>query len=217
MPAADRETAGRSVSIGEIKDMTARVVAHDADVGKLAAERETWQNDVMVARQEMGTAIETISGALVARFGQSEGRAILAEAVELARRSNSDRRAENSQKLYARFPKWRDDAVRREIRDDMVDHLKPWGFTATHVDSIDDPQTLAYIHANMQRDAAIRAAQAKAEKGAAPKQRAPAGRRREAPAAARNKANLVATAKRTGRREDINAGVSAILATATRE
>ena len=214
LPAANGDGAGRSVSIGELKDMTARVITHDADVAKLGEDRDAWQNDVMVARQEMGVAVETISNALVARFGQQEGRAILAEAVGLAQRSNTETRAQNSQKLYARFPTWKDDKVRSEIRDSMVAHLQPWGFTKRHVDSIDDPQTLAYIHANMQRDAAITAARTKAEKGAPAKQRAPAGRKREAPPAARNKSNLVATAKLTGRREDINAGVGAILGAA---
>lgn len=203
---------GGTATIGELKDMTQRVATLDADREAFTTERDTWQNDVMAARSEMGTAVEVVSNALVQQFGQTQGRAIMAEAVEIARQGNLHRAAEARARLFERFPTWKDDQVRKAIRDRMVAHLAPFHFTPQAVDSIDDPGTLVYIHANMMRDEKIATARAKLEPARTPgKQRAPAARRRGPSKAALSKQQLTTRAKETGAREDILAGIGSIL------
>ena len=197
-------------SLGQLKDMVRGVATLEADRATLTEDRDAHRDDVLASKQELGGAVEVITGALVARFGQDEGRAILDEAVKVASRGQVERKAINTKRFFERFPEAKDPTVRAEMRERMIAHLAP-DFTPHDVDQIDDVATLAYIHRNMLRDEKIEAARAKIEKRAPASDRAPAARTRKAPRAERTKQQLVKRAKATGERGDVLAGVSAIL------
>jgi hypothetical protein len=207
-----REGRG-SVSLSELKQGYQDAALLDDAREKLTEEQTTHSNDVMVARQELSQVVELLGRVMVEEVGQEAASQKLAELYGHARGQAAEFKERESQALFARFPEWRDPDKRKAVRDEMLEHLQPFGFHAIDVDSTLDHRLLAYVAANMERDRRIAATREKLGSRDAPKgQRAPAARRRGPSEAALSKDRLTRRAKATGRREDMIPAIGALIA-----
>jgi len=201
-----------SVSLSELKEGYNETAILDDKRETFSAERTTWQNEVMVARQEMATTVEMLSRVMTAELGAVAAPAKLAELYEHARAQTAAYRETESTALLARFPDWKDDKTRGAARDQMLEHLEPFGFSAIDLDNVLDHRLVAYVHANMERDRRITATRAKIERAPAPGQRAPAARTRQPSKARQSVERLTRAAQASGRREDQVPAIAALIA-----
>ncbi len=212
-----REGRG-SISLSELKQGYNDTAILDDQRETFQTERETWRNEVMVARQEMSTTVDILSQALVTEFGEAVAGQKLEQLYTHARGQTAAYKEREGQALLARYPDWKDDKVRATARGQMLEHLAPFGFAAVDLDNVLDHRLVAYVHANMERDRRITAARAKLERPAADgRQRAPAARQRAPSTGAQNLTRLTRTAAASGRREDQVPAISAIIAAGARK
>lgn len=158
------------------------------DRSELAEQRTAFENEVMVQRQTLEAAIAEIpDGVLtpdIVRGHQAKQQAI----AEKERRQ-----------LLTIRPDLRDPAKWNGVRELLIDHLRPYGFSPVDVDNIVDHRAAKYVIDNAERAQRIKELElepvTRRVAGSAPKPAEPSRRRRDDSAVRRGKGARTAQEK----------------------
>jgi hypothetical protein len=166
---------------------------------ELAEQRVTFENEVMVQRQTLDAAIAQIpAGSLTPEMIQ---------ATQAKRAANVD--AERRQ-LFTIRPDLRDAGKWGAMRDILVAHMRPYGFSPSEVDQIVDHRAAKYVIDNAERELRIKALE---KDGLAPKKRAVAdpSPKPAVKSSRRKKADAVVRGTRATTAKDKTAAVAALI------
>lgn len=189
------------VTLGQLKDKF--LETQETDIVS-AKERLEWddakakaENEIMLARAQLQKIVELIGPDKISQ-----------DVVDQLSRDQTSTMQREQNLMLRSIPEWSDEGRFVQDRAKMVDHIAPYGYTAHDLARITDHRLVKYIRDNMAlADRYERAMKFKPVQKQAPKASAPKGTRTETTKASA----LASKAKQTGRREDINKAVSALL------
>lgn len=111
---------GESLSLGELKDVGVRARDIDSQSEQLEIDREAHTNDKMISRAEMQNIISLMPDIPQALVDQAQ--------IQYRNVVNQERVL-----LMETMPAWSDPAVERTARDNILENLKTYGFTAVEL------------------------------------------------------------------------------------
>lgn len=134
----------REVTLGELKDASAKVVNFES--AKLA-----WEEERTEQQHELVRTQQTITD-LVAMLPKS---AITPQLKEALVRRRADVVARETELTKSVIREWRDPEVEARDKAAMNKHLETWGFGPNYLDTVIDHKTLRYIRESMRREQRI--------------------------------------------------------------
>ena len=134
-------------TLGKLKDLAAE--HDDFTVRSLALEEQYRERQAEVVRAEQ--ELQAIMATLPPDAIKPEAR------VKLQEKRNAVLSVERQRVLTA-IPEWRDADVRTSEMEQIIEHLKDYGFPETYLTSVFDHRTLRYVRDNWRREKQIRAA-----------------------------------------------------------
>jgi len=146
--------SGKSMTLGKLKDAAAR--DGDVTVRELAFEesRTRKESELLRAQAELRELVQALPP-----------NAVKPEVVEALRKRHDNYLTTERARTLEVIPEWQDEDRRAVEIEQLVEHLKGYGFPSSYLQTVHDHRILKYIRDNWQRAERIRRALEQVESG----------------------------------------------------